>query len=391
MKRFTLLLAAIAAGLLTLAGAGSVASAGGSSGAAYAWTNDPNGNRIIVFDRGSDGTLTPAGSFSTGGLGSGLLENTANGVILASHGRESAPNNLGGSDRFLLTVNAGSNSISVFETRPGGLELLEVQDSGGNHPLSVTVSQGIVYVLNGGGSNCMGGVPNISGFELGPQGQLTPIPGSTRPVSGGAFSGCAQISFDKKGEVLVVTQRASDKIDTYTVDNRGIATGPIVNESTGSGPFGFTFTQQNDLITTENFGAAPLQGGAASYEVGDDGVLTPLGPTVRNGRSDTCWVVVTDNNKFAYITNFQTGDISLYGVNTDGTIFLINPSEQTIGVSGAGDMSLSRNSQYLYARNALDGTVHAFAVDGTTGRLTPIDVDGGITPGGGALGGFAAS
>jgi len=389
MKRLTINLVVLAAGLLTLAGAGSVASAAGTPGAAYAWTNDPDGNEIVVFDRAADGTLTPAGSFPTGGLGSGLLENTANGVILTGHSRESAPNNLGGSDRFLLTVNAGSDTVSVFETRPGGLELVEVQNSGGDHPLSVTVSRGIVYVLNGGGSNCMGGVPNIAGFELGPNGQLEPIAGSSRPVSGGALSGCAQISFDKKGEVLVVTQRASDKIDTYTVDKDGIATGPIVNESTGSGPFGFTFTQQNDLITTENFGAAPAQGGAASYEVGDDGVLTPLGPTVRNTRSDTCWVVVTDNNKFAYITNFQSGDISLYGVNPDGTIFLIDPIEQVIGV-GAGDLSLSRNSQFLYARNALNGTVHSFAVDQRTGALTPIDVDGGITPGGGALGGFAA-
>jgi len=390
MKRLTLMLVALTAGLLTVAGAGSVAAAGGSSGAAYAWTNEASGNRIVVFDRDSDGMLTPAGSYSTGGLGSGLLENSANGVILAGRSQESAPNNFGGDDKFLLTVNAGSNSISVFKTKKDRLELVEIEGSGGNHPLSVTVSRGIVYVLNGGGTNCMGGVPNITGFELGGNGELTPIPGSTRPVSGGALSGCAQVSFDKKGDVLVVTQRGSDKIDTYTVDKDGVAHGPIVNESTGVGPFGFTFTQRNDLITTENFAAAPGQGGAASYEVDKDGRLTPLGPTVRNTRSDTCWVVVTDNNKFAYITNFQSGDISLYGVNSDGTIFLINPVEQVIGI-GAGDLSLSRNSQYLYARNANDGTVRSFAVDQRTGQLTPIDVDGGIPPGGGALGGFAAS
>lgn len=389
MKRFTLALAALAAGLLTLAGAGSVASAAGSPGAAYAWTNEANGNRIVVFDRSADGTLTAAGSFATGGLGSGLVENTANGVILTGTSQESAPNNLGSSERFLLVVNPGSDSISVFETRPAGLELVEVQPSGGDFPLSVTVSKGIVYVMNGGGSNCSGGTPNITGFTLGSQGELTPIPGSTRPISGGAVSGCAQVSFDKDGEVLVVTQRQSDRIDTYTVDKNGIASGPIVNESSGVGPFGFTFTKQNVLITTENFGAVPGQGGAASYEVGENGVLTPLGPTVRNGRSDTCWVVVTDNGKFAYITNAQTGDISLYGVRNDGSIFVINPSEESLGAT-AGDLSLSRNSQYLYVRNPGQGTVHAFAVDQETGALTPIDVEGGLPPAI-TFGGFAAS
>jgi 6-phosphogluconolactonase len=356
-----------------------------SPGAAYGWTNDPDGNEIVMFDRSSTGLLTPAGSFPTGGLGSGMLENSANGVIIA----EQAPNNLNGGYQFLFTVNAGSNSISVFDVRPDGLELVSVAPSGGNHPLSVTYRKRVLYVLNGGNTNCTGGMPNITGFRVGAKGDLTPIPGSTRPVSGGAASGCAQISFNKSGEVLVVTEREADKISTYTVDKNDVANGPIVNETSGVGPFGFTFTQRDQLVTTENFGAAPLQGGAASYEVLDDGTLVPISPTVRNGRSDTCWVVITDNNKFAYITNFQSGDISLYRVEPDGTLVLLNPTEAVIDV-GAADLSLSGNSQYLYARNALQGSISAFAVDQTTGQLTRLQDIGGLPPGGAALGGFAA-
>jgi len=345
-------------------------------------TNDATDNQVVVLNRAADGTLTPAGSFSTGGTGSGTFENSANGLILG----EQSPNNLNGGFHYLYATNAGSDSISVFDVNPDGtLELVEVEPSGGDHPISVTVRKHILYVMNGGASNCSGGAPTISGFRVGSKGQLTPIPGSTRPISGGTNSGCAQISFNPAGDVLVVTQRQADKIDTYLVDQgSGLTTGPIVNETTGSGPFGFTFTQRGFLLTTENFGAAPLQGGAASYDVPADGVLIPLGPTERNGRSDTCWIVNTDNGKYAYTTNFQSGDISSFRVNRDGTLALLNPIAAVIGV-GASDQTLSVNSRYLYARNALQGTISVFRVesDGSLSRLQDVLA---LPPGGAAIG-----
>ena len=40
-------------------------------GAVYTLTNSPAGNAVLVYGRGGDGSLTPAGSFATGGAGSG--------------------------------------------------------------------------------------------------------------------------------------------------------------------------------------------------------------------------------------------------------------------------------------------------------------------------------
>ncbi|MBA3760468.1 MAG: beta-propeller fold lactonase family protein [Gemmatimonadales bacterium] len=356
-------------------------SSASSPGAVYAMTNDATNNEVVVLNRSADGILTSAGSFPTGGLGSGTFENSANGLILG----EQSPNNLNGSHKYLYATNAGSDNITVFRTTNGGLEITDVEPSGGDHPLSVTVHDNTLYVMNGGASNCSGGAPSITGFRVSPRGELTPIPGSTRPISGGANSGCAQISFTKNGDVLVVTQRQADKIDTYLVDkSTGIATGPIVNETTGVGPFGFSFTQRGQLLTTENFGAAPLQGGAASYEVPSNGVLVPLGPTERNGRSDTCWLVNTDNGRYAYTTNFQSGDISSFRVEPDGTLILLNPIAAVIGV-GASDEALSGNSRFLYARNALQGTISVFEVE-NDGSLTRLQDILALPPGGAAIG-----
>ena len=355
--------------------------AAGAPGAVYAMTNDATNNQVVVLNRAADGTLTPAGSFLTGGRGSGTFENSANGLILG----EQSPNNLNGSYKYLFATNAGSNTISVFRTMQDGLELVDVEPSNGDHPISVTVHHNLVYVLNGGATNCSGGMPTISGFRMSPHGQLEAIPGSSRPVSGGANSGCAQVSFTPAGDVLVVTQRQADKIDTYVVDKgTGLASGPIVNETTGNGPFGFTFTQRGQLVTTENFGAAPLQGGVAPYDVTKNGTLVPLGPTTRNGRSDTCWIVITDNGTYAYTTNFQSGDISSFRVEPDGTIILLNSTAAFIGV-GASDQTFSGNSKFLYARNALQGTISVFAVE-SDGSLTRLQDIVAVPPGGAAIG-----
>ena len=93
-----------------------------SGGMLYAATNEVTGNRIAIYRRGLDGQLAFLESVPTGGTGSGGFEGSANGVILASRGGESSPNNLTGGDTFLFATNTGSGSVSVFRTVGDSLE-----------------------------------------------------------------------------------------------------------------------------------------------------------------------------------------------------------------------------------------------------------------------------
>ena len=353
-------------------------------GAVFAMTNDPTNNEVTAYQRDADGLLTPAGTFATGGQGSGVFEQSANGLILG----EQSPNNLNGGYRFLFATNAGSNTISVFRVGPDGLTLVDQQQSGGTHPISVTVRKNVLYVLNGGNVQCTGGRENITGFNVGSGGKLTPIPGSTRPLSGQS-TGCAQVSFNPSGSVLAVTERNADNIDTFTVDNKGIATGPTPNdnaESGGSGPFGFTYTQRDQLLVAESSGGAPGQGGLASFDVDKQtGTLKVAGTNTRNGQSDTCWVVNTDNGKFAFVTNFITGNISSYRVDSDGSLTLLDPNAGNTGGTGASDQALSGNSRFLYARNSVQGTISSFRV-GDDGSLVPLQVVAAPNPAGAGIG-----
>lgn len=124
-----------------------VAQGSGRAGAVYTMSNASGGNAILLFDRLADGRLLPAGSAATGGLGTGGGLGNQGGVTLTAN------------EQWLLAVNAGSDTISVFEVGPKGLGLTDVEPSGGDRPVSVTEHRGLVYVLNAGSDN-------IAGFEL---------------------------------------------------------------------------------------------------------------------------------------------------------------------------------------------------------------------------------
>ena len=73
---------------------------------------------------------------------------SANSLVLGSAKGESAPNNFIDDSTLLFATNAGSNDISVFQVNGAGLELVDVEPSNGMKPVSITVHDGIVYVLN---------------------------------------------------------------------------------------------------------------------------------------------------------------------------------------------------------------------------------------------------
>ena len=171
MKPLTRLSSIALATAAALAGAVGVSSAAaaGAHNPVFVQTDSTAGNQIVVYDRATDGTLTQAGVYDTGGLG-GALEGAAV-DNLASQGSLAYDRE----DSLLYAVNAGSNTISVFAVFGDRLALRQVLSSGGSFPVSVAVYRGTVYVLNAeeGGA--------LQGYVVA-AGQLTPIPGSNRAL-----------------------------------------------------------------------------------------------------------------------------------------------------------------------------------------------------------------
>jgi len=235
----------------------------GYPGAVYTLSNQPSGNSVIVFDRAADGTLTLAGSYPTGGAGTGAGP-TFPTMVDPLGGQGSVVLSQG--NRLLFAISAASNQVSAFAVDGDRLDLLNTISSGGTLPVSVAVYGNLVYVLNAGGT------PNITGFTIDPRtNRLVPLAGSTRPIAGGSAANPADVSFSLDGSILMVTEKGpsaqapgfllgvTHTIDTYTVNRDGTVSGPISNQSSGSTPFGFEFTHRGLAIVSE--AGAPLSAG----------------------------------------------------------------------------------------------------------------------------------
>lgn len=321
-----------------------------SPGAVYTQTNAVAGNSIVMFARSADGTLGSPANFATGGVGTGAGLGSQGAVIVSRDGQ------------WLFTVNAGSNDISTFAIASDGVPTLTSRVlSGGVRPTSLTVHGGTVVVLNAGGT------PNITAFQLDRQGNLTAMPGATAGVLGGAPG---QVQFDDHGELLVVSDRSTREFEVFRLDKDGALQRLYSAPSAGVTPFGFAFAH-NDVMVVSEAGT----GSASSYKLSDT-AITPVSTVVTNAQRAACWVVVTNNGKFAYTANAGSQSISSYAVAPDGSINLIEGvAANTPPATNPTELALSRNSSLLYS--LATGTISIFSV-GSNGALISLGVVQGM-------------
>jgi 6-phosphogluconolactonase (cycloisomerase 2 family) len=339
------------------------AAAQGAPGVVYTMTNEEAGNAIITWQRGADGSLEMSEAFPTGGDGSGGGLGSQGALVLSRNGQ------------WLLAVNAGSNEISAFQVHEDGPELTSTVDSGGEMPISVTIHNRLVYVLNAGGDG------NITGFVLDDAGTLVPLDGATRGLSQAGGAGPAQVQFTPAGDMLVVTEKATNRIDVYAVDENGIAGSAVVNDSHGATPFGFDFAQQGTLVVSEAFGGAENASAVSTYVRNTDGTLQLVSGSVATTESAACWVATTPDGRRAYTTNAGSGSVSAFGIRSDGRAFLVDgtienlPEDGQAGLTGEGsspiDAAVSRDGQYLYVLNGGTDSVSVLAID-THGDLSEV-------------------
>jgi 6-phosphogluconolactonase (cycloisomerase 2 family) len=177
----------------------------------------------------------------------------------------------------------------------------------------------------------------------------------------------AQVSFSPGGDQLVVTEKATNLIDTYQVNKKGIAGPPETHASAGITPFGFAFTKSSVLIVSEAFMGAPGASAVSSYKVGDD-TFDVISPSVPTTQTAACWVVISKNGKYAYDTNTGSGSISSFQIGRDGSLTLL---EAQAGLTGDGslpnDLDITHNGRFLYTIGVGSSAIHIFRVQSDGG------------------------
>jgi 6-phosphogluconolactonase (cycloisomerase 2 family) len=323
----------------------------------YVYVNDNTamgGNTVVGFSENGDGTLSPipGSPFNVGGAGLGAGLGSQNAIETAYGGR------------FLLVADAGSSQISVLHILPnGGLQPVPGSPfaSGGTQPVSIAVSQNLVYVAN------TGAVSNYAGFSLSPSGTLTPLAAAPFAVPQNSVLG--DVLFNGDGRHLIgirvganpPTVASPSLIDSFTIDHNGglIAAPGSPYPAQAAGPLGSAFrpTNPNQLFVSNAHAGAGL-GSVSAYNVGFNGTLNALsGSPFADMQTAPCWVAVSPDGRYLVAANTASGSISSYSINWNGSLTIMGE----LTVSGAApvkptDLDFDPSGQVLYG---LEGGLNA--------------------------------
>jgi 6-phosphogluconolactonase (cycloisomerase 2 family) len=317
------------------------------AGAVFVMTNNNESNRILRFGRLATGALVSLGSTPTGGRGSGGTVDplgAQNSLLLTQDGG------------FLLAVNSASGTISAFQVDGANLELVDVKHTGGSAPNAIGQWGNLVYVLNVAGNS------SVVGFHL-EDGHLIRIPGAIGYLST-AISGGSSVSFTPDGKFLIVTERVTNKVDSFPVNADGTVGAVVSQADPKAGLFLLAMAPSGVAVSLE-----PGSGVVTASIVNSDGTLTAVSSTA-DSDGGTCWDVVTPNGKYVYAADTAGDTISGFSLSAAGMLAPINATNVAAKLtpgSKALDLAVSYDGKYLYSTNAGNGSVGIWTIkaDGT--------------------------
>lgn len=362
------------------------------SGKEYLYTIDnvAGENSVRGFRIRDNGSLRElrGSPFATGGSGSSAPVFSENGIALSDD------------QEFLFAVNPGSNDIAVMRIRNNG-RLTSVQGSpfpsGGQGPVSVSVSDDILYVSHIGQSgpglsfcdSC-----DIRGFRINKRGQLTAIPGSTIEYAEDPAAIPFAIGFNPIGDVLVVTQTTFNPVstevnfvNTYNLDRKtGLlkeAPGSPIN-SVDTQPIGFAFSPVDDsqLFVSAAVDASTNQGGVVtSYLMGENGQIAPLPNALSvsaGGDLGACWLAFTHDGRYFFTTNTFSDTVSRFKVEEDGSMELLGVVEipgldttEDLGLRFPLEIVVTQDDRFSYFVSGRVGSLAGYSVNNGDLTLLP--------------------
>jgi DNA-binding beta-propeller fold protein YncE len=283
----------------------------------YTETNDPadGQNAVLAFHRNENGSLTRIGSFATGGTGQLNLPKVI-GPDDGDHQVEPSPDG-----RFLYAVNQGSDSISAFRIRHnGGLDLVGTFDSGGVQPDGLSIADGRLFVANRGDATqtATGTVaPNATGFDIGPDGSLSPIAGSTvefpidtfatqpllTPNGRLLFVQVASVSGAEEGNTVAPFQvRPDGSLQAAPGGALGASDTPTIQ-------LGLAFHPHLNII----YDGLTAAGQIGVYTYDETGRLSFVGSSPDQGAAG-CWVTVSADGRVLYVANTGSDTVGVFSL-----------------------------------------------------------------------------
>ena len=197
----------------------------------------------------------------------------------------------------------------------------------------------------------------------GPNGALTPIPGSPFPAGYDPRS----VAVDPTAKFVYVANFDSNNISAYSIDSNGALT-PVSGSpfATGVGPVSVVVNVTGNFAYVVNFGSKSV----SAYSIGSSGALTPVSGSPFPTGLGPVSVAIDTGTKFVYVANRGSYNVSGYSVGSDGALAPVPGSPFPAG-PGPLSVAVDPMAKFAYVTNFDSNDISAYSID-SNGALRPI-------------------
>jgi 6-phosphogluconolactonase len=334
-------------------------------------SNNPVGVSVFKFNP-TDGGLTPVQQV-----------HSANPSFLA----------LDPSRRFLYVINeiddyegqkTGSVEAYSIDSNTGMATLLNRQSTGGPIPAHLAVDPGGHYLIV---ANYIGG--NFVVLPIGADGRLGPVSGEFKDSGSGPNKERQEaphphsVVFDRAGHFIAAADLGIDKVQTFQLNNGGLARVGAASTAPGAGPRHIAFHLSGKVVYVVAELNATVTAFAYDPAAGQIGkVLQTIStePPGYDGPHSAAEIAVHPSGKFLYASN--RGYNSIIGYRIDPATSLLSViGHATKDVKFPRNFAIDPSGRWLYVANQKGDTIVQFAINAETGELQPTGhITSSITP-----------
>ena len=383
----------------------------------YTTTNGEGTNQVVRFSRYPDGSLSDERAYTTNSKGGANV--TAGGDAHGDFDAQGAIQIIG---NYLLNVNAGGNTVSVFslERKNGDLSFKSNTPSGGTRPVS------IAYTKKDGSANeywlVVGNQwnnPNVqkdgANIERYPNNafflqdlKAADASDNERNIQLFSFNattgaltsekqldkfvrengGPTTVSFSEDGTKLAVStwgiahfnteatslsEQHPSRVYVYNFSNGNVTNRRFFEEAGISGTIGFSWAKSsNNRLFVSNFNLIPDKRDNSVTVLTDNGSsvgkAANYSVTSPTGINEACWTALNSTGNKLYVASFATNLISTFNVGFPGLTF--NTAVARAGTAPAGDSKdiyITPDDRYLYNLGAFQSfSINAFTITGNS-------------------------
>jgi 6-phosphogluconolactonase len=327
-------------------------------------SNNPVGLSVFKFDP-SDGGLAPVQQIRS-----------ANPSFLA----------LDPSNRFLYVINeiddyegqkTGSVEAYAVDAKDGTLTLLNREAVGGPIPAHLAVDPSGRHLVV---ANYIGG--NFVVLPIGADGRLGPVSGELQDSGSGPNKARQEaphphaVVFDRAGRYIAAADLGIDKVQTFRLNDTGLARVSSASTAPGAGPRHLAFHLSGEVLYVVNELNATVTVFAydqATGQIGKELQTISTEPPGYGGPHSTAEIAVHPSGKFLYASN--RGYNSIIGYRIDPATKLLSViGHATKDVNFPRNFTIDPSGRWLYVANQKGDTIVQFAINAESGELKPTGV-----------------